>query len=130
MVAERHNTGKPQWSLVDWESMEPLVRVLEFGAQKYARDNWKKGMPVNEIAESLLRHLFALMSGEETDPESGLPHTGHIQANAMFLEYMRRTATKSKPKEIDEPIFVEVKRGLVPYHPPSSRAMYDDDVPF
>lgn len=83
--AERYNQGKPQYSLLDLTALEPGTRVLEFGAKKYARDNWKKGMPVTQILDSLLRHLAALRSGELIDPESGLPHIGHIQCNAMFL---------------------------------------------
>ena len=39
----RYNTGKIQWSLVDFDSLEPMVRVLEFGAKKYDAHNWKKG---------------------------------------------------------------------------------------
>lgn len=83
--AERYNKGKPQYSLIDLQALEQCARVLEFGAKKYARDNWKKGMPVTQILDSLLRHLAALRAGELIDPESGLPHIGHIQCNAMFL---------------------------------------------
>lgn len=83
----RYNDGKVQWSLVDFKSIEGLPRVLEFGAKKYSRDNWKIGLDPNEILDSLSRHLFALMSGETNDPESGLPHIGHILCNAMFYEY-------------------------------------------
>jgi len=88
--ADRHNEGKPQWSMVDFPSMEPMVRVLEFGANKYSRDNWKKGLPKEQILDSMMRHVFALASGEENDPESGLPHIGHIQCNAMFYAYMAK----------------------------------------
>lgn len=35
--AKRYNDGKLKWSLVDFESLEPMVRVLEFGAKKYTR---------------------------------------------------------------------------------------------
>lgn len=83
--AERFNEGKPQYSLLDLKCLEPGVRVLQFGNKKYARDNWKKGMNVTEILDSLLRHIAALISGELIDPESGLPHIGHIQCNALFL---------------------------------------------
>lgn len=84
----RYNQDKLQWSLVDFKSFEPMVRVLEFGAKKYAAHNWKKGLKVTQTMESLYRHLFALQSGEDIDPESGLPHIGHIQCNVMFLAHM------------------------------------------
>lgn len=83
--AMRHNQGKPQYSLLDIKCLEDCARVLEFGAKKYARNNWKKGMNITSILDSMLRHIAALNSGELIDPESGLPHIGHIQCNAMFL---------------------------------------------
>lgn len=88
--ALRYNQGKPQWSLVDFDSLEGLVHVLEYGAQKYARDNWKKGMPVTQVTESLMRHLFAFLRGEDLDSESGCRHISHVMCNVMFLEYILR----------------------------------------
>lgn len=90
----RYNDGKPKWSLVDFNSLEDMVRVLEMGAKKYSTFNWQKGMPVSEVIESMLRHTFSLLSGEINDKESGLPHIGHIQCNAMFIAYM----IKNKPE--------------------------------
>ena len=85
--AIRYNAGKPRWSLVDHKSLEPLVRVLEFGENKYGRFNWKKGLDKTEILESLYRHLISLMDGQEFDEETGLHHIGHIMSNAMFYSY-------------------------------------------
>lgn len=96
----RYNEGKPRWSLVDFDSLEPMVRVLEYGADKYTvgdvsgADNWKKGFLTSEICNSLLRHIFALLRGEMDDVDSGLSHVGHILSNAMFLSYM----IKEKPE--------------------------------
>ena len=84
-TAARFNQGKPKYSMLDLTCLKPGVRVLEFGADKYERDNWKKGMPVSQILDSLLRHVSALQRGEFVDQESGLPHIGHIQCNALFL---------------------------------------------
>lgn len=107
----RYNEGKIKWSLVDFESLESMARVLMYGAEKYTvkdeegnvlrtgANNWKKGMVVSEVCESLLRHTFALMRGEVNDPESGLPHLGHIQCNAMFIDYNMR----NKPEFNDLP---------------------------
>jgi hypothetical protein len=88
--ALRYNKGKLKWSLVDWKSLEPMVRVLEMGAEKYAPYNWTKGMPVTEVSESLLRHMFAYLDGENTDPESGIEHLGHVMCNVMFLIHIMR----------------------------------------
>jgi len=96
--ADRFNTGKRQWSMVDFESLEPMVEVLEYGANKYSKDNWKQGLPVLEICESLLRHTFAFMAGEDKDPESGLSHIGHMMCNLMFLSYVMRV----KKTEFDD----------------------------
>jgi hypothetical protein len=92
--ADRYNDSKLKWSLVDFDSLEEMVKVLEFGIEKYEIDNWKLGMPTLEICESMLRHLFAYMRGENSDSESGLSHIGHIMCNAMFLSYME----KNKPE--------------------------------
>src|SRR5690349_20922354 len=86
----RFNEGKLRWSLVDYPSIEPMVRVLMFGAQKYDDHNWKKGLNKDQILESMQRHLAALMNGEMCDPESGLPHVGHIMCNAMFFQYFNK----------------------------------------
>ena len=64
-----------------------MIRVLEFGSNKYDRDNWKKPMELKKILESMQRHLAALMDGEEVDSESGLPHMGHIMCNGLFYNY-------------------------------------------
>jgi len=93
--AERYNQGKPQWHLVDFPSLEPMVRVLEYGAKKYAPDNWKKGLPVKEICDSLLRHTFAFLDGQDNDEESGLPHIGHMQCNLLFLAYVMKNKSES-----------------------------------
>jgi len=90
----RYNKGKLSWSLVDFESFEDMVRVLEIGAKKYSDNNWKKGFPLSEVMESLLRHAFAIMKGEMNDLESGLSHIAHIQSNAMFAAYI----VKNKPE--------------------------------
>jgi hypothetical protein len=108
--ANRYNAGKPQYSLVDFKSLEDMVRVLEFGAQKYSRHNWKNGLYASSILDSLLRHVAALIGGQFLDPESGLPHHGHIQCNAMFLEYI----LKNKPEFVDIP-FTDVE-SLIKYY--------------
>lgn len=68
--------------------LEDCIRVLEFGCKKYSAHNWKKGLKVTESLDSFTRHFRAYCSGEELDPESGLPHIGHMLCNAMFATWM------------------------------------------
>lgn len=82
--AMRFNEGKRKWSLVEFKSLEPMVEVLEFGAKKYAAHNWKKGMPVTQLIESMLRHTHALLDGEDCDQESGLSHVWSYTVQRSF----------------------------------------------
>lgn len=95
--ADRYNKGKLKWSLIDFDCLEPLVEVLEFGANKYSANNWKKGLDKDEILESAFRHLKDLMKNKKLDDESRLKHTGHIMANIMFYEYFDRLSEKDTP---------------------------------
>lgn len=84
----RFNDGKLKWSYMHYKSMEPMIRVLMFGAQKYEPFNWQKGLKKEEVLESMQRHLAKMFDGEENDVESGLNHVGHIMCNAMFWSFM------------------------------------------
>lgn len=65
--------------------------MFEYGAQKYAPWDWAKGMPWSVPVACMMRHLLALQRGEEIDPESGLPHIGHLMCNALMLGTFRHT---------------------------------------
>lgn len=88
--ALRYNKGKLRWSMMDFKSVEDMIRVLEFGAKKYHRDNWRLGLKYTEVIDSLMRHLNEIMAGNDTDEETGLPHAAHIMCNSMFLSSMMR----------------------------------------
>lgn len=62
-----------------------VVRVLEFGAKKYAKGNWAKGMPWSVCYTCAMSHLTKALAGEENDEESGLPHLAHALCNIVFL---------------------------------------------
>jgi len=98
--ADRLNAGKLQWSLVDFTALEPMVRVLMKGAQKYSPENWKKGLSYTSILDSTMRHMTAFKAGEDLDPETREPHTAHMLCNLMFLAWMelnRRDLDNRKP---------------------------------
>lgn len=84
-TADRYNNGKPRMGLLDMEALTGLAEVLTFGANKYAANNWRKGLPTTNILDSMLRHIAAIQRGEDVDPESGLAHIDHVGCNWMFL---------------------------------------------
>lgn len=87
----RFNAGKPMLSLIEPSFRTEMGKVLTAGAKKYARDNWKKGIPVQTgILDSLERHYAAFLAGEETDAESGCHHMAHVAVNAMFAYWMMK----------------------------------------
>ena len=85
--ADRFNTGKPQLSyMLDApNAMIGLSRAFEAGAEKYSRDNWKKGLDRNELVDCLMRHLVKAQAGELADEETGVDHLYHVVWNAVVL---------------------------------------------
>lgn len=83
--AKRYNKGKTMLSIITPEFTEGLGKVLTMGAEKYGRNNWRKGLKVTEIIDSLERHLLEIKKGVALDEESGLPHWAHAAANLMFI---------------------------------------------
>lgn len=116
----RHNEGKVKWSLINFVSLRPLVDVLNFGAKKYSPNNWKKGFDKKELEDSLLRHVTALIDGEEYDTESKLHHIGHIMCNCMFYSYhfVKLQGTEITPKDWEQsPITEEdLTKSLLPLY--------------
>ena len=66
------------------------MAVFQYGAQKYALYNWAKGMAWSIPIGCILRHMRAHLHNEDLDPESGLPHIGHVACNIMMLDWFQR----------------------------------------
>lgn len=81
----RFNKNKPKLSLVPHSLKQHCALALEYGTQKYAKGNWRKGLSWSDTLDSLERHLDAFKEGEDLDPESGLHHLAHMAANVAFL---------------------------------------------
>lgn len=82
----KFDLGKPDWSLLPWDALGPVVEVMMFGARKYGPDNWRDVPDAGRRYWSAAqRHLIAHLQGEPTDEESGLPHLAHAACCVLFL---------------------------------------------
>ena len=81
----KFDDDKLRYELLPTRPLQEIVKVLTEGARKYGARNWEKGMEWSRVYGALQRHLMAFWEGEDTDPESGLPHLAHAGCNVLFL---------------------------------------------
>lgn len=82
----KDDKGKPRWSLIPLRAVASVVDVLEYGAKKYAPDNWRKvPQPRERYFNAAVRHLYAWRMGDPIDGETGLPALAHACCCILFL---------------------------------------------
>lgn len=99
------DSPKTPIELIPPQFLEGIAAVLQFGAKKYARNNWMKGMSWSVVFGSIMRHLWAWFRGEENDPESGLPHLWHAGCGLMFLSFFAHRLENNPYKTFDDRVF-------------------------
>jgi hypothetical protein len=81
----KHDQKKPIMSLLPFEALTEVAKILTFGKDKYGAHNWRNGMKWSRVESAMLRHYAAYADGEDIDFESKLFHTAHMACNALFL---------------------------------------------
>ncbi len=69
--AMRDNKGKLRVSLVPPEAIRLLAGIYQAGTRRYPDNNWRKGQPVTQSLDSLLRHLLEFMDHTKSDLDDG-----------------------------------------------------------
>jgi hypothetical protein len=100
MSGTKHDGGKLPWHLLPFDAIEQVVRVLDFGAKKYAPRNWEKGIAHSRVFAAAQRHLTSWWRGEDNDPETGLSHLAHAACCTLF---MLAFVTRKTPGVDDRP---------------------------
>lgn len=96
-VGIKLDSNKPPMDLIDPDFLIGLANVLGFGAKKYDRWNWKKGIALSRLISAAYRHLTSINNNEDLDKETGLQHAFHLAACAMFLAH-----TIKNRKDLDD----------------------------
>lgn len=96
-LGRKFDTGKLRMSLIPIKCLNAIMGVLEFGASKYAIDNWQAVPDAKtRYYDALLRHLFAWREGEAIDPESGKHHLAHAGCCVIFLLWFALSKKEKK----------------------------------
>ena len=137
---KKFDGGKPPVSLISDIANLAEAEVLDFGAYKYGRHNWRQGLEWSRIIDAVLRHIHAFNNGEDLDPETGFSHIAHARAGLGFLlEYLETHKELDdryvKPKQEPDEYMEAMKPGTVVYavqqdlfYPPREGERREQDV--
>lgn len=82
----KFDAGKLRYDLLPVLALEEVVKVLTFGASKYAPNNWRY---VDDLFDRYFaaaqRHQWAIKKGETDDQESTYHHYAHAICCLMFM---------------------------------------------
>jgi len=82
---KKYDGGKPRMDLLPPNAIMEVAKVLSFGAEKYAPENWRKLEDLqNRYTGASLRHVFAHMDKERLDKETHLSHLAHAICCLLF----------------------------------------------
>jgi hypothetical protein len=77
---------KPQLQLIPPVFNIQVADALAFGGEKYGPWNWRKNkVEYMTYLGAMKRHIDALLEGENTAPDSGVHHLGHIAASCAIV---------------------------------------------
>lgn len=90
MSGTKFDQDKPDMTLVSRVFVEGVAKCMMFGANKYGRHNYLKGMQLTRLLAAAQRHIKAFEDGENIDSDSGLDHLTHAAANINMILNLKR----------------------------------------
>lgn len=84
----KNDTNKTNWSLFPFEQLEEVAKVVDYGAKKYAPNDWQN-VEKERYFSAAMRHLVEYHKGKKLD-ESGFTHLAHCVCSLLFLMWHER----------------------------------------
>ena len=83
-----------RYDLISPIGLEAVARTCAEGAEKYGDWNWEAGMPVHDLLNHALRHVYRYLAGDRSEPH--LPHAAWgllaaIHSEQLWPELNRQT---------------------------------------
>lgn len=87
VLGKKNSEGKLNWSLLPYESLVGVVKVIEKGSVKYKGcRTWLPGIMFSRLFAAIMRHLIDwFVFVKDKDKESGEHPLCHVIANCMML---------------------------------------------
>ena len=77
--AVRSSDAEPyRFDLISPVGLKAVARACAEGANKYSDFNWEAGMPVNDLLNHAIRHIYEYLSGDREED-----HLGHAAWNVI-----------------------------------------------
>jgi len=67
-----------RYDLVSPIGLREVARACAEGAGKYGDWNWERGMPVNDLLNHAIAHIYQFLAGDRSEP-----HLGHAAWNLL-----------------------------------------------
>lgn len=80
----KNDGEKPRPELIPLGFVIEMGLVMAYGARKYALDNWMHCDDIRRYYGAALRHVYAVIDGEELDPETGRSHLAHAACSCAM----------------------------------------------
>jgi len=104
--AVKHDSAKPDLSLIPFIALKRLAEAMMVGAKKYKRFNYCQGMEVSRQVAAIMRHAALYNDGEDFDAD-GQHHLGSIMANCLMILRQEELGTliddRYKPPQSAQP---------------------------
>jgi hypothetical protein len=73
------------WHLLSPIALRAVAEVYAYGAGRYGKYNWEKGIPASNLMDHALEHIFAWLAGESSEED----HLAHAAWGLLALLHMR-----------------------------------------
>jgi hypothetical protein len=86
-----------RYDLISPIGLRQLAETCHEGAEKYSDFNWEKGMPVHDLLNHAVAHIYAYLSGDRSEPH--LAHGAWNLFAAMHSEELWPELNKGNLRE-------------------------------
>ena len=87
-LGRKFDEDKLQWWIFPFRAAGCIVRVMMFGANKYAVDNWKHVKPPERYLRAAIGHIIDWKEKSEFDEETGFSHLWHSGCCLIFAIWL------------------------------------------